>query len=79
MEEIQEACPKCSKLHLQGIYERQPDTKVLRPRDVQCECGLALRWAVPIFKVTMSGYTLRPLRDNEVGFFPENAKGAEAL
>lgn len=68
---IQEPCPKCGTLHMRGPYELRPDNKV-SPRDIRCQCGLDLRWSVPLFIQTKSGYVLRVLRDDETPFFPES-------
>lgn len=76
-ENIQEPCPRCGKLHMRGPYEphknEQGDT-CYGPRDVKCECGMELRWRVPLFKQTESGYVLGVLRLNEVPFFKEETK-----
>ena len=74
MKPVQEACPKCGKIHTMGEYEHRPDGKVMQPRDVKCDCGLVLHWSVPIFNMTKSGYVLRPLKDNEVPFLSETQK-----
>lgn len=66
-----EPCPKCSTLHIRGDYELQPGTKRYTPRDVHCQCGLLLRWSVPLFKMTASGYILRIVRDDETPFTEE--------
>lgn len=68
---VQEPCPKCGTVHTLGKYEPRPGTSQVAPRDVQCQCGLILRWSVPIFKTTASGYVLRVLRDNETPFLKE--------
>lgn len=69
-----EACPKCGQLHERSEYHSRPSDKagdgviVMSPYDIECSCGIQLRWCVPIFKVTASGYMLRPLQNNETLF-----------
>lgn len=64
----QEPCPQCNRLHTRGEYETRPNSIQVAPRDIHCSCGLILRWSVPIFKVTASGYVLRVLNKDEVAF-----------
>lgn len=76
--ELTEKCPKCQREHKRGPYYRQHDPKKVKPdnregicacpNDVDCPCGLTLRWTVPIFKVTSSGYLLRPKMDVETKY-----------
>lgn len=67
-----ENCPKCGQPHERSEYHTRPstgqDSIVCSPYDIECPCGIALRWSVPFFKVTQSGYVLRPLRDDETLF-----------
>lgn len=67
MSTIQEPCPKCGKVHTQGEYKNQA-SGVVTPADIDCECGIALRWSVPIFKLTQSGYILRIRKDTEPAY-----------
>lgn len=63
-----EACPKCGRIHEVGPYMKQEKTEkgqVVAPNDIDCPCGLTLRWVVPIIRVTNSGYLLRPKPDSE--------------
>lgn len=78
-DKIIERCQKCGLPHERGEYEQRPDFTGTAPRDVQCECGLILRWSVPVFKMTASGYTLRPLRDDEDPFLSEPVKLRDEL
>ncbi len=63
-----EPCPVCGRVHERGEYELRPGTNQYSPRDVKCECGLTLRWSVPLFKMTESGGLWRPLRTDETPF-----------
>lgn len=67
MNTVQESCPKCGKVHTRGDYKHQANG-VVTPPDIDCECGLALRWSVPIFKITGSGYILRIRKDTEPAY-----------
>lgn len=70
-----EACPKCGTKHTRGEYlaHQQGGKTIMLPHDAQCGCGLTLRWSVPIFRMTQSGYVLRILRDDEEPFIPVGA------
>ena len=69
--EVIEPCPKCGTLHKQQEFVLWNEAKdgepvtVAAPPDIDCECGIAIRWAVPIISITNSGYVLRIRRDNE--------------
>jgi hypothetical protein len=71
-----EPCPRCSRTHERGDYlpHQEGGHTVVGPHDIHCRCGLLLRWSVPIFKLTESGYVLRVLRDNETPFLPPKQK-----
>lgn len=63
-----EQCPKCGQKHQVGPYFRHEEEGKIyyAPNDVTCSCGLTLRWTVPFFKVTASGYVLRVKHDDEI-------------
>lgn len=64
-----EVCPRCTASHERGEYEPRNDgSNAIAPHDVVCSCGLTLRWSVPVFKTTQSGYVLRILRHDEQPF-----------
>lgn len=63
-----EKCPKCMRDHERGEFQiwQEGDKRVAAAPDIECPCGLALRWVVPIFCITPSGYMLIPRRDDQV-------------
>jgi hypothetical protein len=70
---VQAPCPRCGTLHTRSEYKPhiEKGRTVLGPHDVKCSCGLELRWRVPLFKQTESGYVLGLLRFDETPFFED--------
>lgn len=65
-----EKCPKCERQYpapgSKDYFKHKEGDKVCySPNDVDCPCGLTLRWIVPIFKETASGHKLVPKKDSE--------------
>lgn len=55
-----EKCPKCEREYptpKAGDYfkHKEGDKTVHAPNDIDCPCGMTLRWVVPIFKTTPTG------------------------
>ena len=65
---ISAPCPKCQVIHAQKEREGWSESEriIIAPPDVICECGLILRWCVPLFKVNKSGCELRAKTEEEV-------------
>lgn len=65
--EIKEACPVCECEHkAEPVSKWKENGEIVFARpDVDCICGNVLRWIVPIFKETKSGYVLRVKQDYE--------------
>lgn len=64
-------CPNCQRLHNAGEYEARqsdkddmtaPGATVYCPPDIKCECGATLRYTVPLFKTTASGWLWRIIK-----------------
>jgi RNase P subunit RPR2 len=62
---IQECCPNCKELLTKGESHLQPNSRAYATPDITCKCGQELRWTVPMFRVTQSGYVLRLLTEKE--------------
>lgn len=67
-----EKCPKCERSYpvpkAKDYFKQERiegKGRVVAPNDIACQCGLTIRWIVPIFKITDSGFQLVPKKDSE--------------
>jgi hypothetical protein len=63
VQEIKEHCPNCKQAHSKG--KTQVFDNIHQTPDILCPCGNTLRWSVPVFKTTESGWVLRNLYQRE--------------
>ena len=58
-----EECTLCGTIHEIGDMKtyQEGNLKVMSSPDIFCVCGLVLRPIVPIFRITNSGFFLKPI------------------